>query len=380
MISFMSVFPPYRGGISNFSDYLFTHLSKTREVEAFNFKQLYPKVLFPGKTQFLENPNTEYNRRVLHSYNPWNWKTTANKVAVLKPEVLLFSFWHPFFIPAFNGIISQVKKISPETTICTVAHNVSPHEGFPFSRRLMRSFFKKNDLIVVLSDQTQQEFDRIEVSTPNVKLFHPVYSRPFPTASKEELKRKYGIQQNEQIPLFFGLIRDYKGLDILIKALNRMDLKKNNIRPFIVGEFYTDKQKFLDLIKPEDKERYVIIDRFVSQEEADEIFTMADLLTLPYKSASQSGVFNDALNFHLPAVVSNHPGLTEHISHKETGLIFESEQIDELKQQLSNFFSEPSFKDQIASNLPKLKNRLSWTTFTEELDQSLQNIQQNDLP
>ncbi len=370
----MSVFPPYRGGISNFSDYLFTHLSKTDEVEAFNFKRLYPKVLFPGKTQFQEQPSSKYNRRVLHSYNPWNWKTTANKIAVLKPEVLLFSFWHPFFIPSFNSIISQVKKISPETKICTIAHNVSPHEGFPFARNLMRSFFKKNDLVVVLSDQTQQEFNRIEVSTPAVKLFHPVYSRSFPAASKEELKKKYGIKQDEQIPLFFGLIRDYKGLDILIKALNGMDLEKHNIRPFIVGEFYTDKQKFLNLIKPEHKERYVIIDRFVSQEEADEIFTIADILTLPYKSASQSGVFNDALNFLLPAVVSSHPGLTEHISHNETGLIFESENINELQQILSDFFSKPETKHQIGSNLSKLKKELSWSTFSHNLNQSLQNI------
>lgn len=371
MISFVSVFPPYRGGISNFSHYLYTHLNKIHEVEAVNFKQLYPRLLFPGATQYQQDPIPEYAQKVLHSYNPFNWRKTGRKIAEQNPEVLIFSYWHPFFIPAFNGIISQVKKLSPETKICTVAHNVSPHEGFPFASALMRSFFRKNDLLITLSNQTQNEFENLGLDINSLKLFHPVYNRPKPTSSKKKLRVKYGFNNDEKIPLFFGLIRDYKGLDILIHALNKIDLKAQNIRPLIVGEFYTNKEKLLNLIKPQHFDQYVIIDRFVSQVEANEIFTISDALILPYKSASQSGVFNDALNFHIPAIVSNQPGLTEHISHMQTGLIFESNNVNQLQLQIENLFSEPDKRAQISSNLSKLKDELSWEKFTQLLANSL---------
>ncbi len=371
MISFVSVFPPYRGGISNFSDYLFSHLSNIRDVEAFNFKRLYPNLFFPGATQYREDSNPEYAPRMLHAYNPLNWRTTGKSIAHQSPEVLLFSFWHPFFIPAFNGIISQVRKLSPKTKICTVVHNVSPHEGFPFASSLMQSFFQKNDLVITLSNQTQKEFENLGTTTQSLKLFHPVYDRPLPKTPEAELRNKYGVKESDKIPLFFGLIRDYKGLDVMIKALNKIDLHARQIRPFIVGEFYADKEKLLQLIKPEHKDQYVIIDRFVSQTEANEIFTISDLLVLPYKSASQSGVFNDALNFNLPAIVSDQPGLTEHISHQKTGLIFESECIEQLVQLVEDFLSKPDMRTEISSNLTKLKASLSWEKFTQQLANSL---------
>jgi glycosyltransferase involved in cell wall biosynthesis len=367
----VSVFPPYRGGISNFSDYLFTHLTKIRDVDAINFKRLYPNLLFPGATQFQEDLKPEYASRLLHSYNPLSWRVTGKTIARQKPEVLLFSFWHPFFIPAFKGIIAQVRKYSPKTKICTVAHNVSPHEGFPFATRLMQSFFQKNDLIITLSNQTQKEFEHLSVTTQSLTLFHPVYQRPLSPIPKDELKAKYGIKKTEKIPLFFGLIRDYKGLDVMIHALNTLDLQAHQIRPFIVGEFYTDKDKLLQFIKPEHKEQYVIIDRFVTREEANEIFTISDALILPYKSASQSGVFNDALNFHLPAIVSDQPGLTEHITHQKTGLIFESENIAQLRHLLENFLTKPKMRTEISCNLIELKAKLSWEIFTQQLAKAL---------
>ncbi|MEX0843878.1 MAG: glycosyltransferase [Balneolaceae bacterium] len=367
MISFISVFPPYRGGISNFSDYLYTHLSKSREVVPVNFKLLYPDILFPGATQFQENAVKEYAERQLHSCNPLNWNRTGKRIGLTSPDVLMFSYWHPFFIPAYNRIIKKVKKLSPTTKVCTIAHNVSPHEGFPFSEQLMKSFFGNNDLVVTLSNQTEKEFKKLDTSTECLKLFHPVYERAFPKQPVQKLREEYSLKNDEQVPLFFGLIREYKGLDILIKSLNKIDLKALKIRPFIVGEFYTDKNKYLDLINEDHKDQYVVIDRFVSQKEANEIFTLSDALILPYKSASQSGVFNDALNFNLPAIVSDKPGLIEHLTHKETGLIFESENVEELQNLLLDFFTNHQLRAQISSNLEHLKADLSWDNFTSKL-------------
>lgn len=380
MISFVSVFPPYRGGISNFSDYLYRHLKERTAVNPYNFKVLYPDLLFPGATQFMDSKADHYAERVLHSYNPFNWRKTGNNLAVEKPEVLLFSFWHPFFIPSYNRIIKQVKYQSPETKVCTIAHNVTPHEGFPFSESLMRSFFERNDLMIVLSEQTRQEFLKLNISTPVAKIFHPVYTRNIPRQSKNELREKYNFGPDDRIPLFFGLIRDYKGLDIQIKALNKLDLKSLNIRPLIVGEFYSDKTDYLNLIREEHKDQYVIIDRFVTQEEANEVFSISDVLILPYKTASQSGVFNDALNFHLPAIVADHPGLTEYISHNKTGFIFESEDVEMLSTLIKDVFSQEKQLANISANLPSLKQQLSWDNFTRKLLDELEIKAQIHLP
>lgn len=134
-----------------------------------------------------------------------------------------------------------------------------------------------------------------------------------------------------------------------------------------MGEFYTDKSKYLDLIKEEHRKHYVIMDRFVSKKEADEVFQLSDTLVLPYKTASQSGVFNDALNFLLPAVVANHPGLTEHITHLDNGLIFESENVNELAEILKKISTDDALRQKISSNLNNLKAQLSWERFSTKL-------------
>lgn len=367
LINFLSVFPPYRGGISKFSDYMYHHLIDESKVIAYNFSRLYPDLFFPGASQYEENTEATYATPILHSYNPVSWKRTAKQIIKNNPETLLFSYWHPFFIPAYKSVIKRVRKECPHTKISTLAHNVSPHEGFPFSKQLMKSFFQANDLIITLSEQTENELKDLNVSTKSLKLFHPVYDRAFPDTPRNELKAKYGIQDDEVIILFFGLIRSYKGLDILIRALNEMNLKEFKIRPFIVGEFYDDQNKYMQLIKDEHHDQFKVIDRFVSQKEANEIFTISDLLVLPYTTASQSGVFNDALNFELPTLVSDHPGLTEHIEHAKTGLIFPNKDVTALRDQLTTYLSEGDLRANIRSNLGALKEELSWDHFISKL-------------
>lgn len=380
MISFISVFPPYRGGISNYSDYLYRHLQQRTPVYPVNFRKLYPGLLFPGKTQFMEVPVEEYAERKLHSYAPFNWFRTGNEITAREPDVLLFSYWHPFFIPAFKRIIKQVRKRRPEVRVYTIAHNVTPHEGFPFAKPLMSSFFNLNDQVVVLSGQTEKEYHKLGCAAPVSRIFHPVYDRKAPEESKEILRRRYGFEEDDRIPLFFGLIRDYKGLDVLIRSLNQLDLNKLRIRPLIAGEFYTNKAPYLDLIREEHKERYTIIDRFVSPREADEIFSLSDVLVLPYKTASQSGVFNDALNFQLPSIVSDHPGLTEYLDHGENGLIFESENTEQLSGLLHDILTDTAMRGEISDHLTELKSELSWDRFTDRLLSDMEIKPRNHLP
>jgi glycosyltransferase involved in cell wall biosynthesis len=241
-----------------------------------------------------------------------------------------------------------------------------PHEPFPLQKWLTRKLFDQTDDVILLSSQTEIEYRALHYPKPYHHLFHPVYEQDWPSGRRKHLRQDLGFNPDDNILLFFGLVRDYKGLDVLIDALNMTDLEKYNIHPVIVGEFYTNKQKLLNRIDPHDLDRYTIVDRFVSDEEAGEYMYISDLMALPYKSASQSGILSNAINFHLPVVVSNLPGLTEHITHNENGLIFEANDPGSLHDVLTYFFQENQahhYKKQMAD----LKDKLSWMTFAQEV-------------
>ncbi len=367
MISILSVFPPYRGGIANFSDYLYQNLQKQVDVTAFNYSYLYPPFLFPGKSQYISDADgNDYAYRILHSYNPFNWANAANEILTSEPEVLIVCYWHPFFAPALLKVISQVKRKNPELPVYLLAHNVVPHETFPFGATLSKKLLTKADKLILLSQKSIDEAHKLNVSTDIIPLFHPVYEQRLPSLTQNELRTKHGFSNKDKIFLFFGLIRPYKGLDLLIEALNDLDLEKHRIRPLIVGEFYTDKSSLLSRIKTSHKHLYTIEDRFVSDEEMAEYFTLSDALVMPYRSASQSGILANAINFHLPTIVTNLKGLTEHVEHQNTAFIIQKEQVKELREAMLTFTNKDTLNS-IKKALIPLKKQLSWKTFTDRL-------------
>lgn len=367
MISILSVFPPYRGGIATFSDYLYQNLQMQVNISAYNYRYLYPAVLFPGKSQFLPDPSgAEYADRILHSCNPFNWYKTAARILQDKPDHLLVCYWHPFFAPALLQVISAVKKQKPDLPVHILAHNVVPHEPFPFGRTLSRKLLSSADTLILLSQKSFDEAEKLHIDTEIITLFHPVYEQKKPDLSKHELRAKHGYSDKDHVFLFFGLIRPYKGLDLLIKALNRLDLQKHHIRPLIVGEFYTDKQTLLSKINPSHRSLYSVEDRFVSDEEMAEFFTLSDALVMPYRSASQSGILANAINFHLPAIVTDLQGLTEHIEHQKTAWVVGKEDVDQLSRAILSFTDKKTVNDLRKSLMP-LKTQLSWKTFTDRL-------------
>jgi len=364
LISVLSVFPPFRGGIANFSDYLYKNLEKHVSVTAFNFSYLYPPVLFPGKSQFSEHSQDNYADPILHSCNPLNWKKAADQILESKPDDVVICYWHPFFAPAFLKVIHSIRKKRPETRIHILAHNVVPHERFPFGDTLSKKLFNSADSLFVLSKKSYSEAVDLDISTDIKLLFHPVYEQELPDKPANILKKEYGLRQDEHVFLFFGLVRHYKGLDLFIEALNDIDLVKHKIRPLIVGEFYTDRELILSKIKDEHRKYYIIKDEFVSEEEMARVFTISDALVMPYRSASQSGILANAINFYLPTIVTNLQGLTEHISDGESALIVEENDTQDLKKAILEL-SHPEVRGRIKQSLPTLKQSLSWDTFTK---------------
>jgi len=376
LISFVSVFPPFRGGISKFSHYLYQSLKTRTDIEAFNFSRLYPNIIFPGQSQELPTGRRKnnYATPLLHSYNPFNWRKSGKVLANHTTDVVIYSYWHPFFALSYLSMLKGLKKRRPNTAVIAIAHNIYPHEYFPFQTALLNKLFAQTDSVILLSDQTEQDCRKMGLKTSTRKLFHPVYEESFPTENKEKLRERYGFEKDELVVLFFGLVRSYKGLDIFIDALNELNLKKMKIRPFIVGEFYADKQLLIDRMDPSKMDQMKIIDRFVTDQEAAEVMSLSDLMVLPYKKASQSGALAQSINFHLPAIITNLPGLTEYIDHGKEGYVIPPNDSEALKKVILDFWQSDK-KEEMVNNVAQRKKQLSWERFADRLFENIRQLQ-----
>jgi len=372
-IAFLSVFPPYRGGISRFSEYLQAGLQKKNApLQCFNYIKQYPSVLYPGTSQLTKNLSNNKASGVFHPFNPFRWKLAARDILSSSSKFFLYSYWHPFFALGIRSVLNQIGADSGIKRVA-LAHNIYPHEPFCFQKTLAKKVFSQSDVIITLSNETCEDAKKLVPGKQVVKLFHPAYELSFPEKSSEVIREEHGFSSDDTILLFFGLVRKYKGLDLIIEALNRIDLKGYKIKPVIVGEFYIHKQSILDRIDPGHLEMYTIVDRFVSNREMAEYFTMADALILPHKRATQSGVLADAINFHLPVITSALPGLTQYLIENKHGLFFKPGSSQHLKETILEFLAQNN-RDLYRYHLEELKNQLSWDSFIDELMNVFQEI------
>jgi glycosyltransferase involved in cell wall biosynthesis len=366
VISFQSVFPTFRGGISKFSDHLYSHLVSRVDVRASNYSSLYPSILFPGKTQYLTDSDDKYAKSVVHAYNPLSWKSSVDLMITRDTRYYIYSHWHPFFAVSQTSIIKEIKFRYPNVEIAGIIHNVLPHEKFPFQKSLSRKLFNLTDYPIVLSTQSDNEYRELMHGKRPEKLFHPVYDEEWPDEDRNSIRKRLGYDEKDILVLFFGLVRPYKGLDVLIDALNLINLENTRIKPIIVGEFYIDPQTILNKIKPSHLPLYEIINRYVPDDEAASFMLAADLMVLPYRSASQSGVLSNALNYSLPVVVSDLAGLTEQVEYGKTGFIVPPGDSVSLAKELYHIATNVDLP-QIRENVSHKKQSLSWERFTDEL-------------
>lgn len=333
----------------------------------FNFSRLYPSLLFPGKTQFSEGiTQAEEIQSTVHAYNPLQWSQAAMAISDVNPDVYLYSNWHPFFTAAQLSLINKLKKSNPNLYVAGVFHNVIPHESFPFQRRLTHKLLEATDLPILLSAQTESELKSIHPGKKSLKLFHPVYEQSWPEAPRETLREKHQVNENETVLLFFGLVRKYKGLDILIEALNRLDMPQLNLRLFVVGEFYIDQASIIEKISDKNRDSITVVDRFVSDDEVAEYMHISDMMVLPYRTASQSGILSNAINFELPVITSDLPGLTEHLRNGENGIIVPPADAKSLSEAIDNAAKYGIYND-MKPLVKNLKEELCWARFATEL-------------
>lgn len=364
-IAILSPFYPFRGGVAQISDRVYLELSKQNKVKAFSFNILYPNFLFPGKTQFVsesEHTTSLNNDRILNSINPLSYIATAKKINEYSPDILIIPYWISFLAPAF-GIICRL--LNKKIKVISLVHNAIPHEKRFFDNSFARFFFKKCDGFIVLSESVKKDLEKI-VSNTNILLTpHPIYDHYKEKIGRKEACAILQIPENKKNLLFFGLIREYKGLDILINTMSFLD---DSYQLVIAGESYGDFKKYQELIdKSPLKNNIKVLEQYIPDEMVTTLFSATDVLILPYRSATQSGVLAVAYQLEIPTIATNTGALGDMILSSGTGVVVNEITSESIAKAIKSYFTDIDKQTEYLINIKREKERLSWNKMGETL-------------
>ena len=364
-IAILSCFYPYRGGISQFNACLYGELSKKHIVKAFNFKRQYPEFLFPGKTQFVTADDEAVpveSISLLDTANPFTYHSTFKAIRDWQPDVLIVRYWMSYFAPSLGYITRKMQK---HCKVISILDNVIPHEPHFFDTPLTKYFLKGSTGSVTLCEAVSKDLLKIRPDARFTVIQHPLYSHFGEKMPRKEAEEKLGLAPGRKNILFFGLIRTYKGLDILLEAFGKLSEEYQLI---IAGEPYGSFEKYQELIdRLPGKDRIFMDLKYIKDSEVTDYFSAADLAVLPYRSATQSGISSVSYHFEVPMIVTDVGGLKETIGDRGTGLVASEGTPDAIRDEILKYFSDPSIMDGCIAAIRKEKERLSWTTFARKL-------------
>ena len=359
---------PLRGGIAQFLALLYDSLKKAgHDVLFHRFIRQYPKFLFPGKTQQdeSESPVKVDSIPSLDPLNPFNWPMAAWRIAREKPDLVILKWWMPFFGPSYIAALRLAKKLSPKTKVLFIIDNAIPHEKRPGDMAITKLGFNTADYFIVMSEAVGNDLLKIKPDAKYLLSPHPLYDVFGVPKNKDEAKAALGL--SGPVLLFFGFVRAYKGLHILLDAMPAI-LKDMDATLLVAGEFYGDKEKYLGQIERLGLERHVkVLDHYIANEEVGDYFSAADLLVLPYLSATQSGITQIAFVFDVPVVATNVGGLPEVVNDGETGYLVPPEDPEALAGAVARYFREGR-KEVFKENIRREKRRFSWEGFVEAVE------------
>ena len=377
-IAILSTAYPYRGGIAAFNERLAKELiAEGHQLSIHTFKLQYPNFLFPGKTQFSSDKkpqNINIERRI-NSVNPINWITTGLSLRKENYDVVIIPFWLPF-MGASLGTLSRLLK-SEKTQLLCIAHNIIPHELRLGDKMLTRYFIKKIDGFLAMTQKVLDDLNVFDKSSPKVLTPHPIYDNFGEIEPREKAIESLKLNQDYRYILFFGLIRDYKGLDLLLEAFSANEIREKNIKLIIAGEYYSNQAPYKKLIEKYNLEQDIIqVEQFIPDSEVHLYFNACDLVVQPYKSATQSGVTQIAYHFNKPMIVTDVGGLKEMCPDSKVGYVV-SPHADEIKKAILKFFNETNINEMI-ENINQIKEQYSWSIFTKKL-LALTNSKKNNI-
>ena len=319
---------PYRGGgITSFNERLAAAFSQSGDTpEIVNFTYLYPSFLFPGKTQFAEDKTPPENiiiHRKINSINPFNWIKVGRQLKKQKPDIVIVRYWLPFLGPALGTILRKVKK-NKHTKIICIADNIIPHEKRIGDRSFTKYFLKPCDAFITMSQKVLDDLRHFEKNKPALIVPHPLYDHFGEKIDTADARKKLKIEANQKLILFFGFIRKYKGLDLLLQAMTDERIKNMGIKLLIAGEFYDNKNLYQEFISQHQLSDQIILKADFIKDDAIKYYVCAaDVVIQPYKNATQSGVTPLAYHFEKPMIVTNVGGLPDMVPHEKSGLVVE---------------------------------------------------------
>ncbi|MCE3226219.1 MAG: glycosyl transferase family 1 [Bacteroidetes bacterium] len=358
---------PLRGGPAEFNENLCQELNKAgHDAQIISYSLQYPNFLFPGSSQYETSgkaPDGIKIHTLINTVNPFNWFKVARFIKKEKPDFILFRYWLPFFGPSLGTIGKLVKS---KTKVLALTDNIIPHEKRFGDKPFTKYFVNNCHGFIAMSKAVLNDISKFSSTSDKIYSPHPMYETYGPAVSMKEARDKLGLNHEDKFVLFFGLIRHYKGLDILLEAMKHPSLEKQNIKLLIAGEFYEDKQPYLDIIASKElKDRVILRDNFIPKEDVRFYFCSSNLVAQTYRNATNSGVTMVGYFYDKPMLVTNVGGLAEIVPDGKCGYLVENS-IDKISEKLSEYF-EKNKEHEFTGNVKLEKKKYEWSVFINSL-------------
>lgn len=357
---------PFRGGLAAYNERLAEELQQTDEVEIWTFTIQYPKLFFPGKSQFSDDPPPEHLRikRMINSVNPLNWLITGRKIRQWKPDIIITKYWLPIMGPSLGSLLRLGKR--KDTRVIAILDNVVPHEKRPGDVPFTRYFLKPVDAFIAMSQSVLNDLRMFEKHKPASLIPHPIYDNYGPIISKTAARQQLKLDPAKKYILFFGFIRQYKGLDLLLKAMADERMKQLDVHAIVAGEYYEDAAPYQELLaRLQLGDRVLMHTDFIPNEAVKNYFCAADLVVQPYKSATQSGISQIAYHFEKPMVVTKVGGLVEMVPDGIVGFQAEPDP-GSIASAIEKYYKENREADMVAA-VQEEKKQYSWSRLANEI-------------
>ena len=359
---------PLRGGLATYNQLLATKLQEQgHSVRIVTFSLQYPNILFPGKTQYstdLKPENIEIEVS-LNSVNPLNWLSLGNTLREEKPDLVIFRYWMPFMGPSL-GTLGRIIRKNKHTKVVTIADNIIPHEKRFFDTPFTKYFVNSCDGFVTMSESVLEDLKQFDSTKPVAYNPHPMYESFGPQLDKADARKKLGLAENGTYLLFFGFIRKYKGLDILLRAFADERIQEAGIKLIIAGEYYDKPDEYQAIIEAHGLEKALVqANDFIPDSEVSTYFSAADMVVQTYKTATQSGVTQIAYYYHNPMLVTDVGGLAELVPHNKVGYVTSTD-IKEIADAILDFY-ENKREAEFVENIKTERLRFTWESMIAKL-------------
>ncbi|MBL6950945.1 MAG: glycosyltransferase [Bacteroidales bacterium] len=360
---------PLRGGLAAYNERLAREYQyQGAEVLLYSFSLQYPSLFFPGKSQYTSEPPPDglTIKTRINSINPLSWIRVGKEIKKLKPDLVIVKFWMPFIAPCLGTICRIIRK-NKHTRIISIIDNIIPHERRIGDKTLAGYFVRSVDGFVAMSRSVMDELDHFDQQKPKVFCPHPLYDNFGDAISKKDAIQKLRLDGAWSYVLFFGFIRDYKGLDLLLKAFADPRIREMKVKLLVAGEFYCDPKPFREIIDKHGLQDLVIMSNdFIPDSAVTSYFCAADLVVQPYKSATQSGVSQIAYHFNKPMVITNVGGLAEFVPDGKAGYVVQPDPT-EIANAIWRFYKENK-EEEFVSRVAIEKEKYSWKSMIEAIN------------